>query len=123
MNPLAPIPAPVLPASSGAAASPPPAAPHAPRPAAPNITQQALPPLAGTEAARGLDRQLERAAALAHRGREVAVETRRDEATGRIVVTVRDRLTGEIVGQHPPEELLRFWAAARGEERLLDLRT
>lgn len=123
MNPLAPLPAPAPPASPGAAAlqSPPPA--PGPRPAAPTITQKAPSPVAHAAPARGLEHELERAAALAHRDRDVTVETRRDEATDRLVVRVRDRRTGEVVAQYPPEELLRFWAAARGDERLFDLHT
>lgn len=70
-----------------------------------------------------LEAVLRRAAAERHPGREVAVTLGRDEATDHVVVRVHDRSTGEVVDQYPPEELLRFYAAARGADGpLLDLR-
>jgi hypothetical protein len=54
-----------------------------------------------------LEALLRRAAAERHPEREVAVVLGRDEATDHVVVRVHDRITGEIVQQYPPEELLR----------------
>ncbi len=118
MNPLAPAPS-----SPTTAAPPPTAALAAPRPAAPVLTAGAVEPIGPSERASRVDPRIERAAALVHPDRPVTVETRHDEASGRFVVVVRERGTQEVVGQYPPEQLLRFWAAARGEHRLVDIRT
>jgi uncharacterized FlaG/YvyC family protein len=77
-------------------------------------------PLAEPQTAAQLDEQLARAARALFPDRDVAVETLRDEPTGRIVVRVEDRLSGEVVAQIPPEDLLRFWAAMREGLRLVD---
>lgn len=70
-----------------------------------------------------LEALLRRAAAERHPERDVAVTLGRDEVTDHVVVRVHDRTTGEIVDQYPPEELLRFFAAARGgQEPIFDLR-
>jgi FlaG protein len=45
--------------------------------------------------------------------RDVSVDSRYDRATGRAVVRVADRRTGEVLFESPPEELLRFFASAR----------
>jgi FlaG protein len=37
----------------------------------------------------------------------------RDEASGRFVIEVADRASGEVVDQYPPERLLRLFAAMR----------
>jgi hypothetical protein len=119
--PSSPPPAGVGPA--GSASSAPVPAPTRPRPAAPVATARAIDPPAPTQTVARLDEQITRAAGALFAGREVAVETRHDEATGRVVVRIRDRASGEVMAQMPPEELLRFWAAVRGETRLVDTRT
>jgi uncharacterized FlaG/YvyC family protein len=80
-------------------------------------------PLAEPQSVGQLDEHLARAAAALFRDRDVAVETLRDEESGRLVVRVKDRLSGEVVAQMPPEALLRFWAAAREGRRLVDTLT
>jgi uncharacterized FlaG/YvyC family protein len=50
----------------------------------------------------------------------VRVSLRQDEASGRVVVQVVSRGTGEVVDQIPAEELLRLYSALR--EPLLDER-
>ncbi len=37
----------------------------------------------------------------------------KDEASGRVVLEVRDRASGEVVESYPPERLLRLFAAMR----------
>ena len=44
---------------------------------------------------------------------ETEVTTRVDEPTGRTVVRIADRASGQVLTQTPPEDLLRFYAAAR----------
>lgn len=112
------LPTPPVPPAAGLGSAPPPAA--QPRPAAPTATARPVPPVGAAERTGRLDEQVAAAAAAAFRGRELAVETRHDEATGRFVVRVRDRVSGEVVAQLPPEDLLRFWAASRGEASLVD---
>jgi len=46
------------------------------------------------------------------------VSTHHDEASGRVVLEVRKRATGEVVEQIPSDELLRLYAALR--ESLVD---
>jgi uncharacterized FlaG/YvyC family protein len=46
-------------------------------------------------------------------GRDVSVESFYDEGSGRAVYRVADRVTGEVLVETPPEELLRFFASAR----------
>ncbi len=43
----------------------------------------------------------------------VQVLAHRDDASARLVLQVRDRATGEVIEQYPPEQLLRFYAALR----------
>jgi hypothetical protein len=43
----------------------------------------------------------------------VQVLAHRDDASARLVLQVRDRTTGEIIEQYPPEQLRRFYAALR----------
>ena len=45
--------------------------------------------------------------------RDIEVTTRIDEPTGRTVVRIADRASGQVLTQTPPEDLLRFYAAAR----------
>ena len=45
--------------------------------------------------------------------REVEVTSFHDRASGRIVCTVADRRSGEVLMQTPPEALLRFFASTR----------
>ena len=54
-----------------------------------------------------------RAAEALFGGRDVSVESFYDEGSGRAVYRVADRVTGEILVETPPEELLRFFASAR----------
>ncbi len=69
----------------------------------------------GTDAktVRSLPELAERAVNELFAGREVDVRSFRDEVTGRMVYRVTDRRSGEVLVQSPPEELLRFYAAAR----------
>jgi len=60
-----------------------------------------------------LEGALRDAARRRHGDRDVAITLGHDEASGHVVVRVRDRATGEVVGQYPPEELLRFYAMSR----------
>lgn len=53
------------------------------------------------------------AAAERFPGREVAVDSYYDTTVDRPVFRVADRRTGEVLLESPPEELLRFFAAAR----------
>ena len=48
------------------------------------------------------------------------VSTHHDEASGRLVLRVRDPATGELIKQLPADELLRLYAALR--ETLVDER-
>lgn len=41
------------------------------------------------------------------------VSTQPDKATGRVVLRIEDRATGEMVEQYPAEALLRLYAAMR----------
>jgi len=41
------------------------------------------------------------------------VSSQPDEATGRVVLRIEDRATGEMVEQYPAEALLRLYAAMR----------
>ena len=43
----------------------------------------------------------------------VRVMAHRDDASARLVLQVRDRATGEVIEQYPPDQLLRFYAALR----------
>jgi hypothetical protein len=43
----------------------------------------------------------------------VQVRAHRDDASARLVLQVRDRATGEVIEQYPPDQLLRFYAALR----------
>jgi uncharacterized FlaG/YvyC family protein len=43
----------------------------------------------------------------------VQVMAHRDDASARLVLQVRDRTTGEVIEQYPPDQLLRFYAALR----------
>ena len=43
----------------------------------------------------------------------VQVSAHQDEPSARLVLQVRDRATGEIIEQYPPDQLLRFYAAMR----------
>ncbi len=68
---------------------------------------------------------LREAARLRHPDREVRVLMVPDQTTDRVVVRVEDRQSGELVAQYPPEDLLRFYAAARAGDRgpIIDLTT
>ncbi len=46
-------------------------------------------------------------------GRDVDVSTFFDEASGRYVHRVADRLSGEVLTQQPTEDLLRFYQETR----------
>ena len=121
MNPILPSP---IATGAGQPGGPLPGpVPHQPRPAAPTAIARPVRPLAEPQPVGQLDEQLVRAAHALFGDRQVAVETLRDEATGRFVVRVEDRLSGEVVAQMPPEDLLRFWAAMREGLRLVDRST
>lgn len=94
-----------------------------PRSAAPTQIAEPVEPIGSSRATDALDQRLRRAATALYGDREVQVETVHDDSTGRTVVRVRDRVSGEVVAQTPPEELLRFWATARQEPPLVDIRT
>ena len=57
----------------------------------------------------------EQAARRLYADREVKVSNFYDEATGRQVYRVADKLSGEVISQTPPEELLRLYAEMREE--------
>ncbi|MCL6609015.1 MAG: flagellar protein FlaG [Geminicoccaceae bacterium] len=121
MNPILPSP---IATGAGQPGGPlPSAVPHQPRPAAPCATARPVRPPAEPQSVGPLDEQLALAAGALFRDRQVAVETLHDEASGRLVVRVEDRLSGEVVAQMPPEDLLRFWAAVREGLRLVDTLT
>ncbi len=121
MNPIQP--SPIATGAGQPGGSVPGAVPHQPRPAAPNTTARPVRPLAEPQSVGPLKEQLARAAGALFRDRQVAVETLHDEASGRFVVRVEDRFSGEVVAQMPPEDLLRFWAAVREGLRLVDRST
>lgn len=60
-----------------------------------------------------LDRATRAAARAIFADREVEVTSFHDQASGRIVCTVADRRSGEVLLQTPPEALLRFFASTR----------
>jgi len=121
VNPILPSP---IASGAGQPGGPlPGAVPHQPRPAAPTAIARPVRPLAEPQTVGQLDEQLARAASALFRDRDVAVETLRDEPTGKVVVRVKDRSSGEVVAQMPPEDLLRFWAAMREGLRLVDRST
>lgn len=94
-----------------------------PRSAAPTQIAKPVEPIGSARATDALDERVRRAATALYGDRDVRIETVHDEATGRTVVRVRDRVSGDLVVQTPPEELLRFWAAAREDRPLVDIRT
>ncbi len=60
-----------------------------------------------------LERLVEAAARELFPGREVAVESFYDKASGRYVHRIADSESGELLLQTPPDELLRFFASGR----------
>ena len=68
---------------------------------------------AGETAGTKLERLVEQAARDLFPGREVAVESFFDEASGRYVHRIADGESGELLLQTPPDELLRFFASGR----------
>lgn len=108
-SPQAPDPAPRLPASLHAAAGT-------------AGVQAQVERTAPVEAARAIDRdrlESDRLKALVT-DPGLRVSIRPDEASGRVVMQVVDRATGQVVEQVPAEELVRLYAALR--EPLLDER-
>lgn len=65
------------------------------------------------EQTRTLDQAAETAARTMFPGREIEVESYRDEKSGRFVYRVADKQSGHVIHQSPPDELLRFFASAR----------
>ncbi|MEZ5823443.1 MAG: flagellar protein FlaG [Geminicoccaceae bacterium] len=68
------------------------------------------------EQSRTLDQAAEKAARKMFPGREIQVESYRDEQSGRFVYRVADKQSGRVIHQSPPDELLRFFASAREGE-------
>ena len=60
-----------------------------------------------------LERIVEQAARELFPGREVAVQSFYDKASGRYVHRIADGASGELLLQTPPDELLRFFASGR----------
>ena len=60
-----------------------------------------------------LDSVAEKAATKMFPGREIKVESFKDEPSGRFVYRVADKNSGQVIHESPPEELLRFFASAR----------
>ncbi len=82
------------------------------------------PPISGEKGRADLEAALRKAAQDRHPERPVRVSLDRDEATDHVVVRVEDPETGEVVAQYPPEELLRFYAAARNQSgAIVDLKS
>ena len=70
-------------------------------------------PVAGTESPDAVQQAVARVVEAYAPDRDVSVDNRYDQATGRAVVRVADRRTGEVLFESPPEELLRFFASTR----------
>jgi uncharacterized FlaG/YvyC family protein len=64
-------------------------------------------------AATSLERVVQQAARDLFPGREVAVESFFDKASGRFVHRIADGESGEILAQTPSDSLLRFFASGR----------
>ncbi len=113
--PLAPLPPGRQADARPGQASPPPGAAGREPPPAPSSPQSrpAAAPVAGTESADAVRQAVGRVIEAYASGRDVSVDNRYDQATGRAVVRVADRRTGEVLFESPPEELLRFFASAR----------
>jgi uncharacterized FlaG/YvyC family protein len=81
------------------------------------MLQQAVQAAAGKPEAEPLGSRLEQIVDQAARdlfpGREVAVESFYDKASGRYVHRIADSESGELLLQTPPDELLRFFASGR----------
>ncbi|MFO1035252.1 MAG: flagellar protein FlaG [Geminicoccaceae bacterium] len=90
----------------------------------PGVARPAAQPTAGSDLPQAVQQAAARAVRDLYREREVAIESFRDEGTGRLVYRVTDQRTGELLTQTPPDELLRFWAASQdrvGDPPLLDV--
>ena len=90
----------------------------------PSVARPAADPVATTDLPQAVQQAAARAVRDLYREREVAVQSYRDEGTGRLVYRVTDQRTGELLVQSPPDELLRFWAASQagdGGTPLLDV--
>lgn len=61
------------------------------------------------------DRLVQAAAETMYKARELDVTSFHDERSGRFVVKIADRSTNEVLAQLPSEDLLRFFAAGRGD--------
>ncbi len=75
------------------------------------------PAAAGTvpagDAGTSLERVVHEAARDLFPGREVAVESFYDKASGRFVHRIADGQSGEVLAQTPSDSLLRFFASGR----------
>ena len=96
LDPAGSLPASSSPRTIGAPA---PARPEAPKPAAVDAAPESL------EAAQAAFKALTSSKSL-------EISAFHDDATGRYVVRVADRLSGRVLIQTPPDELLRFLASA-----------
>lgn len=115
MSSSLPVPAPHASLVAGSTVAPPARTPTPPR-------VEPAPAVTPHRDRADLEALLRQAASARYPGRDVAVSLSRDEASDRVVVRVQDRVTGEIIHQYPPEELLRFFAAARRDgEPLIDV--
>lgn len=101
-------------ATSMLAAGPAPAGQHVRPAGVPALASPAPKAAAAAQAAeRTLERAVPEAAQAMFPDRAVDVSTFFDEASGRHVYRVADRLNGEVLVQQPAEELLRFYREAR----------
>jgi hypothetical protein len=73
----------------------------------------------GPGAERSLQLAAEAAAQALHAEKAVKVSSFYDEATGRQIYRVADPVSGQVLSQSPPEELLRLYAAIREDGRPL----
>ena len=91
---------------------------RAPAASGPGASAAVAPPVDAMSAravapTQALDRATQAAARAVFAEREVEVTSFHDSASGRIVCTVADRRSGEVLMQSPPDALLRFFASTR----------
>ncbi len=70
-------------------------------------------PAASDAAGSSLEKVVHEAARDLFPGREVAVESFYDKASGRFVHRIADSQSGEVLAQTPSDSLLRFFASGR----------
>ena len=70
----------------------------------------------GSDAAQALNKAVEEAASTMFPGRDIQVQSHKDESSGRFVFRVADKQSGRVIHESPPEALLRFFASGRDPE-------